>query len=99
MGGKYMILVSVHTLFARAEIYVDGHQIKAFDVAFLDSPKMDAASIRAIIEDIYTSNFLSPMAKKSTYREFPAVLLKMDRPELASIALSHKYVTRLLTGV
>lgn len=94
-----MLLFSVHTLFARAEIYVDGHHIKAFDVSFLETPEMDAASVRAIIEDVYTSNFLSPMAKKSIYREFPAVLLKMDRPELASIALSHKYVTRLLTGV
>lgn len=94
-----MILVSVYTLFASAEIYVDGHHIKAFDVSFLESPKMDAASVRAIIEDIYTSNFLAPMAKKSIYREFPSVLLKMGRPDLTSIVLSHKYVTRLLTGV
>lgn len=94
-----MIMLSVHTLFGRAEIYVDGHHIKALDVAFLDSPEMDAGSVRAIIEDIYTSNFLSPMAKKSIFRELPAALLKMDRPDLTSIVLSHKYVTRLLTGV
>lgn len=94
-----MILISVHTLFGRVEIYVDGHHIKALDVAFLDSPEMDAATVRAIIEDVYASNFLSPIAKKSIFRELPAALLKMGRPDLASIALSHKYVTRLLTGV
>lgn len=96
-----MIMISIHTLCGRAEIYVDDNKIKAFDVAlFTGAYKNDEKStVKAIIEDIYTSNFLSPMAKKTIYREFPSVLLKMGRPDLASIALSHKYVTRLLTGV
>lgn len=94
-----MIMISVHTLFGRAEIYVDGHHIKALDVAFLDSPEMDAATVRAIIEDVYASTFLAPGAKKSIFRELPAALLKMGRADLAAVALSNRTLQRKLTGV
>lgn len=96
-----MILISVHTLAARAEIYVDDNSIKAFDVAFFTGAykNSDESSVNAIIETVYKNNFLSPIAKKAIFREFPAVLLKMGRADLAAVALSNRTLQRKLTGV
>lgn len=101
MGVKNMILISVHTLCGRAEIYVDDNKIKAFDVAlFMGAFKNDdKRTVEAIIDDVYRNNFLSPIAKKNIFKAFPDALLKMGRPELAQVAMTDKTVTRLLTGV
>lgn len=96
-----MVMISIHTLFGRAEIYVDDNMIKVFDVAlFTDAYKNDdKRTVEAIIDDVYRNNFLSPIAKKNIFKAFPDALLKMGRPELAQVAMTDKTVTRLLTGV
>lgn len=96
-----MIMISVHTLCGRAEIYVDDNKIKAFDVAFFTGAYKndDKRTVEAIIDDVYRCTYLSYIAKKAIFREFPNVLLKMHRPELAQVAMTDKTVTRLLTGV
>lgn len=96
-----MILISIHTLAARAEIYVDDNAIKAFDVAFFTGAfkNSDESSVTAIIDTVYRNNYLSPNAKKVIFREFPAVLLKMGRADLAAVALYNKTLQRKLTGV
>lgn len=96
-----MIMISVHTLFGRAEIYVDGSKIACFDVAlYPDSFRNgDKRTVEAIIDEVYRNNFLSPIAKKNIFKAFPDALLKMGRPELAQAAMTDKTVTRLLTGV
>ena len=96
-----MIMISVHTLFGRAEIYVDDNKIKVFDVAFFKTPFVngDQRTVEAIIDDVYRNTFLSPIAKKNIFKAFPDALLKMGRPELAQVAMTDNTVTRLLTGV
>lgn len=93
-----MILISVHTLFARAEIYVDDNKIKALDVAFFTGFD-DKKSVEAIIDAVYRNTYLSPIAKKNIYKELPPALLHMHRPDLAQVALTDKTVTRVLSGV
>lgn len=96
-----MIMISVHTLCGRAEIYIDGNKIACFDVALFQggSKNDDKRAVEAIIDDVYRCNFLSPIAKKSIFKAFPDALLKMGRPELAQVAMTDKTVTRVLTGV
>ena len=96
-----MILISVHTHCGRAEIYVDNNKINAFDVALFSGAfkNDDKRTVEAIIDDVYRNNFLSPIAKKTIFKAFPNALLKMDRPDLAQVAMTDKTVTRLLTGV
>ena len=95
-----MILISVHTLGGRAEIYVDDNQIKAFDIAiFTGVYKNDEKrTVEIIIDEIYRNTFLSPIAKKNIFKELPPALLHIHRPDLAQVALTDKTVTRLLTG-
>lgn len=96
-----MIMISVHTLCGRAEIYIDGNKIACFDVALFQGAfkNDDKRTVEAIIDDVYRCTYLSPMAKKNIFKAFPGVLLKMGRPELAQVALTDKTVTRVLTGV
>lgn len=96
-----MIMFSVHTLFGRAEIYVDGNKIACFDVALFTGgfKNDDKRTVEAIIDDVYRCTFLSPIAKKNIFKAFPNVLLKMGRSELAQVAMTDKTVTRVLTGV
>lgn len=96
-----MVMISVHTLCGRAEIYVDGNKIACFDVALFTGAfkNDDKRTVEAIIDDVYRNNFLSPIAKKNIFKAFPDALLKMGRPELAQVAMTDKTVTRLLTGV
>lgn len=96
-----MVMISVHTLFGRAEVYVDGNKIACFDVALFSdrSQNGDKRTVEAIIDDVYRCTFLSPIAKKNIFKAFPDVLLKMGRPDLAQVAMTDKTVTRVLTGV
>lgn len=96
-----MIMISVHTLCGRAEIYIDGNKIACFDVALFQGgfKNDDKRTVEAIIDDVYRCTYLSSIAKKAIFREFPNVLLKMCRPELAQVAMTNKTVARLLKGV
>lgn len=96
-----MVMITVHTLFGRAEIYVDDNKIKVFDVAFFKNSFVngDKRTVEIIIDEVYRNNFLSPIAKKNIFKAFPDALLKIGRPELAQVAMTDKTVTRLLTGV
>lgn len=96
-----MVMISIHTLSGRAEIYIDGGKIACFDVALFSGAfkNDDKRTVEAIIDDVYRCTYLSSIAKKAIFREFPNVLLKMHRPDLAQVALTDKTATRLLTGV
>ena len=96
-----MIMISVHTLCGRAEIYLDGNKIACFDVALFSGgfKNDDKRTVEAIIDDVYRCTFLSPIAKKNIFKELPPALLHIHRPDLAQVALTDKTVTRLLTGV
>lgn len=96
-----MILISVHTLCGRAEIYVDDNKIKAFDIALFSGgfKTDDKKTVEAIIDAVYRNTYLSPIAKKNIFKELPPALLHIERPDLAHVALTDKTVTRVLTGV
>lgn len=96
-----MILISIHMLSGRAEIYVDDNKIKAFDIAFFTGAYKgdDKKTVEAIIDEVYRNTYLSLIAKKQIYKEMPTALLHINRPDLAQVALTDKTVTRVLTGV
>ncbi len=96
-----MILISVHTLGGRAEIYVDDNKIEALDIAFFKDgfKNGDKMTVEIIIHEIYRNMFLSPIAKKNIFKALPPALLRIHRSDLAQVAMTDKTVTRVLTGV